>query len=108
MITFTVWKSEHQYKGFESKGHADYAGDGDDILCAAVSALTFNAVNSIEEFTEDAYQVEQAEDGGYLKVLFPEGLSERTALLMDSLVLGIGNIEAEYGNEYITLLLEEV
>ena len=87
MITFTVWKSEHQYKGFESKGHADY---------------------SIEEFTEDAYQVEQAEDGGYLKVLFPEGLSERAALLMDSLVLGIGNIEAEYGNEYITLLLEEV
>ena len=62
----------------------DYAGDGDDILCAAVSALTFNAVNSIEEFTEDAYQVEQAEDGGYLKVLFPEGLSERAALLMDS------------------------
>ena len=52
--------------------------------------------------------MEQAEDGGYLKVLFPEGLSEKAALLMDSLVLGIGNIEAEYGNEYITLLLEEV
>ena len=81
MITFTVWKSEHQYKGFESKGHADYAEDGDDILCAAVSALTINAVNSIEEFTEDAYQVEQAEDGGYLKVLFPEELSEKAAQL---------------------------
>ena len=69
----------HQYKGFESKGHADYAEDGDDIVCAAVSALTFNAVNSIEKFTEDAFQVEQAEDGGYLKVhvsgrTFPKGL----------------------------------
>ena len=108
MITFTVWKSGHQYKGFECAGHAGYAEEGSDIICAAVSALAVNTINAIEEFTEDAYQVEQAEDGGYLKVLFPEGLSERAALLMDSLVLGIGNIEAEYGNEYITLLLEEV
>ena len=108
MITFTVWKSGHQYKGFECAGHAGYAEEGSDIICAAVSALAVNTINAIEQFTEDPYQVEQAEDGGYLKVLFPEGLSEKAALLMDSLVLGIENIEAEYGNEYITLLLEEV
>ena len=41
-------------------------------------------------------------------VSFSEMPDEKTQLLMDSLVLGIGNIEAEYGNEYITLLLEEV
>ena len=108
MITFTVWKSGHQYKGFEGAGHAGYAEEGSDIICAAVSALAVNTINAIEQFTEDPFEVEEAEDGGLLRIRFSEVPDEKTQLLMDSLVLGIGNIEAEYGNEYITLLLEEV
>ncbi len=108
MITFTVWKSGHQHRGFLSEGHAEYAEEGADIVCAAVSALTLNAVNSIEAFTDDPFQAEQAEDGGYLKVTFPEPLSAKASLLMDSLVFGIQNIETEYGNDYITLLFREV
>ena len=65
-------------------------------------------MNSIESFTEDAFELEQSQDGGMLRVKFPEALSERAALLMDSLVLGIESIEADYGNEYITLIFEEV
>ena len=108
MITFTVWKSGHQYKGFECSGHAGYAEEGSDIICAAVSALAVNTINAIEQFTEEPFEVEEAEDGGLLRIRFPEVPDEKTQLLMDSLVLGIGNIEAEYGNEYITLFLEEV
>ena len=109
MIQFTVWKSRDQYRGFESAGHAGYAAmDEDDIICAAVSALTINAVNSISCFTEDAYELEQAEDGGFLRIYFPEEPGEKVSLLMDSLVLGIRNSEADYGNEYITLRVEEV
>lgn len=108
MIQFIVWKSDNQYKGFESSGHAGYAQEGEDIVCSAVSALTINAVNSIETFTEDDYVVEQAEDGGFLRVRFDNVLSDRASLLMDSLVLGIESIEADYGKEYITLLIEEV
>ena len=108
MIQFIVWKSDNQYKGFESIGHAGFAEEGLDIICSAVSALTINAVNSIDAFAEDDVEVEQAEDGGFLRVRFPKALSDRAALLMDSLVLGIESIQADYGNEYITLLIEEV
>ena len=108
MIRFTVWKSDSQYKGFESSGHAGYANAGEDIICSAVSVLTINAVNSIESFTEDVFELEQSQDGGMLRVKFPESLSKKAALLMDSLVLGIESIEADYGNEYITLIFEEV
>ncbi len=108
MIRFTVWKSGDQYRGFESRGHAGYAQSGEDIICSAVSALAINAVNSIEEFTEDAFELEQTEDGGYLRMSFSETPGERAALLMDSLVLGIGSIEAGYGKEYITLEVQEV
>ncbi len=108
MIRFTVWKSEDQYRGFESSGHAGFAEEGEDIVCAAVSALVINAVNSIDQFTEDDYEVEQAPDGGFLRVQFPEVPGEKATLLMDSLLLGIKSIEADYGNEYITLITEEV
>ena len=108
MIRFKVWKSGHQYRGFESRGHAGYAQAGEDIICAAVSVLAINTVNSIEEFTEDVFEAEQVEEDGYLRIWFSEATGERTALLMDSLVLGIRSIEADYGNEYITLEIEEV
>ena len=108
MIRFSVCKSADQYRGFCVTGHAGYAEAGQDIICSAVSVLTINTVNAIERFTEDAFRTEQAADGGRLAVEFPEGLGERASLLMDSLVLGIESIEADYGNEYITLTFEEV
>ena len=38
------------------KGHAEYAERGWDIVCAAVSALTQNLVDSIESLTEDTIE----------------------------------------------------
>ena len=80
MITFTVWKSGHQYKGFECAGHAGYAEEGSDIICAAVSALAVNTINAIEQFTEDPFEVEEAEDGGLLRIRFSEVPDEKTQL----------------------------
>ncbi|MCD7883218.1 MAG: ribosomal-processing cysteine protease Prp [Lachnospiraceae bacterium] len=108
MIRLTVWKSKNQYRGFSFEGHAGYAPEGEDIICAAVSALALNTVNSIEVFTDDFFEQELSEDGGYLRMAFRGSVSEKTSLLMDSLLLGITNIQAEYGSEYITLTYEEV
>ena len=39
MITVTVSKKNSSYTEFVSRGHAGYAEEGQDIICAAVSAL---------------------------------------------------------------------
>ena len=108
MITVTAYKESGAWRGFTCEGHAGYAQSGEDIICSAVSALAINAVNSIEEFTDDAIEIEQVEDGGYLRMRFSDAPGEKAALLMDSLVLGIRSIEADYGKEYITLEVQEV
>ena len=55
MIKVTIYKTERQeYVGFDMEGHAGYAEAGEDIVCAGVSALVINALNSIERFTDDA------------------------------------------------------
>ena len=72
MITITVKKRNGNYLEFVSKGHAGYAEEGQDIVCAAVSVL------------------------------------ERGTLLMDSLILGLTEIEHSYNNRYLTVKVKEV
>ncbi len=51
MITMTVFRSDTGiYQGFLCSGHAGFARAGRDIVCAAVSVLVINTVNSIEQF----------------------------------------------------------
>ena len=59
------------YVGFSIKGHAGYAEHGQDIICAAVSVLAQNTVNSIEQFTDDTFSGEIDEKTGSLAVSFP-------------------------------------
>ena len=48
MTTVTFYKTNGFYYGFEEKGHTGYAESGDDVLCAALSAMTMLIINSIE------------------------------------------------------------
>ena len=53
MITAQLFQnSDKQYWGFKIDGHAGYAEEGEDIICAAVSVLALNTANSIEALTD--------------------------------------------------------
>ena len=56
-VTF-YQNSENQCVGFTSEDHAGYAQEGEDIVCAGISALVINTVNSIEAFTEDEFTID--------------------------------------------------
>ena len=66
MITVTVSKKNNSYISFTSKGHAGYAEEGYDIICAAVSALVINTVNSLDQLTKDQTYVQYEMDLGHL------------------------------------------
>ena len=71
MITVTICQSsEGEITGFSIQGHAGYAERGSDIVCAAVSVLAQNTVNSIEQFTQDSFSADVDEENGglYLKM----------------------------------------
>jgi len=112
MIRVTVFvDSEHHYQGIDMLGHAGYADDhqeGQELVCAAVSALTLNMANSIEQFTDDAFEAEQDEESGAFRFRFTSRISSGSELLMNSLVFGLQDIEEEYGEPYIKIRFEEV
>ena len=106
MITVTVSKKSNSYISFVSEGHAGYAEAGQDIVCAAVSALIINTVNSLEKFTDDKFDVQEKD--GFVSIHFRNDLSERGMLLMDSLLLGLTEIAGSYNNRYLTVKVKEV
>ena len=99
-------KKNGSYEEFISKGHAGYAEAGQDIVCAAVSALIINTVNSLEKFTDDKFDVQEKD--GFVSIHFRNDLSERGILLMDSLLLGLTEIAGSYNNRYLTVKVKEV
>lgn len=109
MIKITIYKNhEEEYVGFRCIGHAGYADSGKDIICAAVSVLVLNTMNSIEKFTYDKFKMENDEKSGMIECLFCSKAGVETALLMDSMVLGLQGIEEQYGNEYLKVMIKEV
>ena len=106
MITVTIYKDSSQYQRFTVEGHAGYAHEGFDIICAAVSALTVNTVNSIEKFTGNKLKAEEM--NGFLTCQLKSPLSSKAELLMDSMVLGLTDIQNNYGKQYIRLIFKEV
>ncbi len=84
--------------GLTIDGHAGYAKTGNDIICAAVSALAQNLVSSIEALTRDKILC-QVKDG-HMDIKW-ENLSEQGKLLVDSFFLGICRISNTYGENYV-------
>lgn len=80
-------------KGITVDGHAGYAETGKDIVCAGVSVLARNLINSIEALTEDkiSYKVARAQIHMHY-----ENLSEKSKTLIDSFFLGVSEIQRAY------------
>lgn len=102
-------KSDGAYVGFQIKGHAGLDKYGKDILCAAVSALSISTLNSIEAFTEDKF--EAGSKDGFLYMKFQSKVSEKSTLLLNSLLLGLQNLSQDYNKKlrkYIIVKVKEV
>ena len=110
MIKATFFKDlEGQYRAFSLLGHAGYADEGEDIVCAAVSVLSINTVNSIQAFTEDEVDTVVDEENGLLTCKFTGTVSEKSQLLIDSFLLGLRGVEEEYADQnYIKIFIKEV
>lgn len=104
MINVTVKKRQNDFLSLKVKGHAGFAEEGSDIICAAVSALTINLVNSLEKFTNVSFDLK--EDDGFVEVIFNDKLSNEATLLMNSYLLGIEDILSENA-DYINLIIKE-
>jgi len=113
MVDVTVLTdSGHRYTGIHMLGHAGFAKpddvEGQERVCAAVSALALNMSNSVEHFTGDLFEAQVGEEDGRFQFRFTSSISPESELLMNSFIFGLLNIEEEYGEPYIKIRFKEV
>ena len=82
-----------QHDGVIIRGHAGYAEPGQDIVCAAISALTLTFIASVEELTEDNIKADIAAGNTVIQY---RDLSEYAQLLLNSFFVGLKGIADEY------------
>ena len=108
MVNVTIYKKEDQITGFEFIGHAGFSRRGKDIVCAGISALVVNTLNSIEQLTEDKFTCEVEEKSGDVRFHMVDEISDEARLLLKSLELGVLGIQELYSKKYITVNFREV
>ena len=97
-----------EFTAFICNGHAEFARCGKDIVCSAVSLLVINTINSLDEITHESMEVSGDEEKGLITCKFNSRLQDTSKVLMESMILGLQNIEKQYGEKYCRISIKEV
>ena len=76
MTKITFFRSGGSFYGFREQGHTGYADEGQDILCAALSAMTMLIVNTIELAYASDVDYSVNEGATEIKVMSKAALAE--------------------------------
>ena len=95
-------------KGFKVSEHSGFAPEGRDVVCAAISMLVINTMNSIEKFTDDRFEASMDDGNTVISFEFSDEPSEKSLLLTDSMILGLKSVQENYGKKFLKLIEKEV
>ena len=106
MISIEIFRDKDgNILGLKSRGHADYAEGGSDIVCAAVSILLINRLNAIEKFSSTTGELkEKDQEEGVIEVEFTGVPDEKAKLILDTMLLGLRDVADQYGKKYLKLV----
>lgn len=100
MIEAIFRRDRRGISAFAIRGHADLAPRGEDVVCAAVSALAQATLIGLEEVVRVSAEVEVAD--GWLRCRLPGGLApaqhREAQVLLETLLLSLRSIEEGYGD----------
>jgi len=98
-----------KFVGVECDGHCDYAEEGADIVCAALSSITQTAVLGIMRLVGVNVDYKTDEKKGYLKAIVASNLKESDAhdvdLILRTAYLGASDLYETF-SDFITVEVE--
>lgn len=93
MIRVKFFVGNRQLKGFQISGHAGFAENGEDIVCASVSSAAYMAANTVTDIIRA--DAEAAADDGTMTLLVNEPC-ERTETVLKGLELHLKELSKQY------------
>lgn len=87
-------------ENFKVLGHSDYAEEGEDIVCAAVSAIVQTAVMGIGNVAK--IDSKYSQEKGYASLSLPHNLSSEQIrdahMILETMYIGLKSIELQYSS----------
>lgn len=106
MITITLQRdATGAVRCFTASGHAGYAEHGQDIICAAITALAAAAIGSLQELA--GIDPDRTLEDGLIRFSLPDpsGLTDEqrqiAKILIQSLIIGCRQVQLSYGDRFI-------
>ena len=93
MIRVKFFVGNRQLKGFQISGHADFAENGEDIVCASVSSAAYMAANTVTDIIRA--DAEATADDGAMTLLVNEPCA-RTETVLKGLELHLNELSKQY------------
>ncbi len=102
MIKVTFFKNGNDYTGYEFSGHSDYAENGFDIVCSAVSSSSYLTANNITDFF--GIKADVTVSDGYMKLTAEK--SDNLNRLIGGLYRHMLQLEEQYKKDIIVKISE--
>lgn len=108
MTNILFQKRDDKFIAFKIEGHSGYADKGEDIVCAAISALSQSVVIGLEEvlYIKSDYGIKD----GFLHMSLKDNSIqdiEKSQVLLKTFFKSLKSISISYV-KYITIQIEEV
>ena len=103
MIKVLIKTRKKEIMGFTIEGHANFDSYGSDIVCAAVSMLSYTVINALDYYKKDLYF---SDDDEKMSLLLSDNTKE-TSVILKTFEIGIKTLLENY-SDYINLKYEEV
>ena len=98
MITVTVIRENGNPVGFKVSGHANMGEYGEDLVCAAVSAIVQTAILGITEVCHISAGV-SIDEGETVCILNKDASTDeiqRAGIVLNTMIAGLRSIQASY------------
>ena len=89
MTRVTFYTEQGRITGFEAKGHSGYAGAGEDLLCASVTAAVTLVEATVNDVLGLAAAVRVDEKKALVSLRLPGGLAPTAESTCQSLLTGL-------------------
>ena len=114
MINITVYRQGQDIHGFATEGHAGAAPEGQDIVCAAVSAIVQTAVFGLHEIAGFTMKCALDPETDRVTRKLPQGLRQKNSeayeqaqVILAAMVVGLRSVASEH-TEFVSIGEEEI
>ena len=94
MIKVSYQSDENKYSYLKVTGHAEFADEGQDLICAAVSSIFYGLMNALDEMPNDA-EVHDNPDDIEIRILSDD---QTVQDYINLVLIQLKTIEYSYGD----------